>query len=57
MPIYKTHLHTLVDLYPSVIVIIQLFVDVSQRLQTEAVCLAYAWWHHYETGIYEGPKD
>lgn len=47
----RAHLHALVDLYPPVVVIVQLFVDVSQRLQTEAVGLAHARRHHYETGV------
>lgn len=47
----RAHLHALVDLYPPVVVIVQLFVDVSQRLQTEAVGLAHARRHHYEAGV------
>lgn len=51
---HEAHLHTLVDLYPPVVVVVQLFVDVSQRLQTEAVSLAHAWRHHNETGVCSG---
>lgn len=50
------YLHTFVDLYSPIIVIVQLFVDVPQRLQTEAVSLTYAWWHHDKTGVYRRQK-
>lgn len=56
MLILKAHLHTLVDLYSPVIVVVQLFVDVPQRLQTESVGLAHAWRHHYKTGDNIPPK-
>ena len=54
MYIHKAHLHALVDFYSPVIVVVQLFVDVPQRLQTEAVGVAHAWRHHYETGVCRG---
>lgn len=57
MIIYKTYLHTLVDLYPPVIVVIQLFVYVPQSFQTKAVCITQAWWHHYETWVYRGQNN
>jgi len=45
------HLHALVDLDAAVVVVVQLFVDEPQRLQTEAVVLAYAWRHRCKTGV------
>lgn len=50
------HLHTLVDLYSPVVVVVQLFVDVPQRLQTEAVGLTHARRHHDETGVFRRRK-
>lgn len=47
-----THLYALVHLNPPVVVVVQLFVDVPQGLQAEAVGVAHAWRHHYQTGVW-----
>lgn len=48
------HLHALVDLDAPVVVVVQLLVNVAQRLQAEAVGLAHARRHHHQAGVWEG---
>lgn len=50
----EAHLHAFVDLYPAVVVVVQLLVDVPQRLQAETVGLAHARRHHGQAGIWGG---
>lgn len=50
----EAHLHAFVDLYPAVVVVVQLLVDVPQRLQAESVGLAHARRHHGQAGIWGG---
>ena len=48
------YLHALVDLDPSVVVVVQLLVDLVQGLQAEAVGVAYAWRPHRQTRVCQG---
>lgn len=50
----RAHLHALVDLDAPVVVVIQLLVNVAQRLQAEAVGLTHARRHHHQAGVWEG---
>lgn len=50
----EAHLHAFVDLDPAVVVVVQLLVDVPQRLQAETVGLAHARRHHGQTRIWGG---